>query len=198
MSTLLTYAEHVTRSGLTSANLDMSLLPTTHSWWQSPSWHQADIHPFHHAAGGPVHSDGGVRVSPQTHGSCPGSPSREPGQEEHALLCESVDKAGNVPCFCHRPYQWATLSNTQTHAGVYFDSGLHSPSCCPRYSVEHQMWISVKIVLGKWTVSSCKSEVWKRCWIILIMFSMKFHFHLQNVAVWLHSNSSVRFVVWRV
>lgn len=68
----------------------------------------------------------------------------------------------NDPCFCYCPDQWATLSvtcpvmatNTQTHAGVYFDWGLHSPSCCPRYSVEHQMWISVKIVLGKWAVSS--------------------------------------------
>lgn len=90
MSTLVSCAERVTWSRVTAAKLDMSLLSTPHSWWQSPGWHPTDIHPFHHAAGGSVHPDRGVRVSPQTHGPCPGSQGREPGQEEHALLCESL------------------------------------------------------------------------------------------------------------
>lgn len=28
-----------------------------------------------------------------------------------------------------------------THTGVYLDSILHTPSCCHKYSLQHQMWI---------------------------------------------------------
>ncbi len=44
-----------------------------------------------------------------------------------------------------------------THTVVCFDSIPHTSSCCPKYSLERQMWIHplLKIVPNKCTISSC-------------------------------------------
>ncbi len=59
-------------------------------------------------------------------------------------------------------HQWATLLHwvtcsfitMNTHTVVYFDSIPHTPSCFPKYSLEHQTWINslLKIVPYKCTM----------------------------------------------
>ncbi len=49
-----------------------------------------------------------------------------------------------------------------THTVVYYDSVPHTLPCCPKYSLEHQMWIHLpqKIVPDRCITSSCLSNVW--------------------------------------
>ncbi len=61
-----------------------------------------------------------------------------------------------------RTHQWTTLLEwltcsfitMNTHTVVYLDSIPHTPSCCPKYSLKHRMWINLplKIVPNKCTV----------------------------------------------
>ncbi len=69
----------------------------------------------------------------------------------------------NTAHFSKRLVHWVTCSFIimNTHTVVYFGSFQHIPSCCPKYSLQHQMWIHLplKIVPKQWTIFSCLSNV---------------------------------------
>ncbi len=72
---------------------------------------------------------------------------------------------------------WVTCSFiiTNTHT-VYSDSIPRTPSCCWKYSLEHQMWINpqLKIIPNKCTIYFClKSTTVPSCFRKLFSFFLK-------------------------
>ena len=67
-----------------------------------------------------------------------------------------------------------TVITTNTHCSLIWLNLTHTPSCCQKYSPEHQMWINspLKVVHSSCTASSCFSDFCKkkkhnlayRCW----------------------------------
>lgn len=69
---------------------------------------------------------------------------------------------------CHQKpsvSRWTiTLSSPQTHTSLIWLNLTHTPSCCHKYSPEHQMWINplLKVVHSSCPASSCFTDICKK------------------------------------